>query len=181
MTLKPDISVEPLDIERTVENRISLVDALVYQISGANPTVDRDALKSAGYKALQEAVETYNPEKGSLSGHSAKRVKWAIYEALRAENWIVKRSEEKYQRISLEQANLHHTDTPFKEVDKKELLEKLSQLLKILPKQQKLIIHEYFFLGKTFRDIAAEQKINLTKVWRTYQSVIKKLNLILKR
>jgi len=99
---KPKVSIAPNEDERwslakagNTEAQNSLViehEPLVYQVVGTMifkfpDHIEADDLHSYGMLGLWKAVKTYDPSKASFRTHAAFRIRNAIYDELRIQDW----------------------------------------------------------------------------------------------
>lgn len=94
--------------EKLIVHYISLVQKIVGKMAGTLPAhIDRDDLYSYGIFGLLEAIDRYNPNLGvPFSGFAMKRVKGAIIDGLRKEDWLpitvrqrAKKVERAYEKV----------------------------------------------------------------------------------
>jgi len=100
----------PVVKEKLVLEYISLVKNIANKISFYVPGgISKDDLYGYGIFGLLEAVERFNPEMGiPFSGYAVKRIKGAIIDGLRKEDWVpagvrkkAKLISQSYQRVEM--------------------------------------------------------------------------------
>ncbi len=75
-----------------VRSHLWLVDVVVTAMRGSWPRhVDRAELVSAGRMGLVEAASRFDPERGDFTGFARMRIRGALIDALRANDWAPRR------------------------------------------------------------------------------------------
>lgn len=149
------MSVAPESRERMIEDNIPLVNYWVSRWFGRSHPLFDD-LVSCGLTGLVKAVDTFNPDRGSLATH--------IRHQMRGEIANFRRLERKHQVVDFQPSPSDLSS----EVEERPLAGYLAGLpaaLSKLPDIQQRIIHLRFMEGRSLQSIADKLTMNIKSVW----------------
>lgn len=153
--------------EELIEGHMHLVAITARRAAGGLPAhIEREDLEGAGYTALVEAADRFNPELGAtFSSYAITRIRGAMLEYLRRDDWVprLERQRERAgeEAVILTVESLDTVEPAGTGVDENEIIagieaSVLRRLVKYLPRRERQVIQRHVLGGRALRPLAEE-------------------------
>jgi RNA polymerase sigma factor for flagellar operon FliA len=170
----PEQSVRKGDIE----SYLPLVHRVVRRVARRLPaSVPRDDLLAAGMFGLVDSLRRNGGDRGeTFAGYAQLRIRGAIFDELRAQDWLPRRERERLEAIeasaqfvsfddvSVTEAELALSEDPGTLAEASSQRRALSHALAQLPERERLIVARYYFDGARLKDISAELGVSEPRI-----------------
>lgn len=173
---------------------LPLVYKMVQQLSRRLPAnVERDDLLAAGVFGLVDSIRKNGGSDGeTFAGYARMRVRGAILDELRAQDWLSRRAREAWAAeagerwatsfVSLsevtpieESIHLSGDDDPTEALDARSVQRALSEAIEQLPERERRIVGMYYFEGAKLKEIGAELGVSEPRVSQLHTRALGRL------
>jgi RNA polymerase sigma factor FliA len=171
MTDAPSIAVwrelvrrrDPRLRDRMVLAHTPLVRARVARLAARLPVpVDRQDLEAAGFEGLLQAVDRYDPERGtSFEAFAVAHIDGRMLDELRSQDWVPRsvrsRAEQLRRLVELdgsEEVADEQAEQPEREACRNDLADVVSASLRALPLRDALVLQLHYFEELSLAEIA---------------------------
>ena len=175
-----------------ISSYLPLVRRVVSQLARRLPAnVERDDLLAAGAFGLVESLRRNGGSEGaSFEGYARTRIRGAVYDELRAQDWLSQRARRRVIEgdrastcfVSLdEEPALPHAEDAGELIEARSELRALVAAMRGLPERERLVLCRHYFEGVRFRDIGVELGVSEPRISQIHARALDRLRGVLLR
>jgi RNA polymerase sigma factor for flagellar operon FliA len=155
--------------------------------------VQRDDLLSAGLFGLVDSLRRNGGDGGAtFTGYARVRIRGAIFDELRAQDWLPRRARERLDASEEATSFVHIDDVSLREEAEMAIAEDpgtlaeasaerraLARALEALPERERLIVARYYFDGARMKDISAELGVSEPRISQILARALERLRALM--